>query len=133
MGHRHGLLLVGWLARRCAVDPGLGAARHPVEPRRWHPRLLRFRSAVLIFRAMNTRIQQRRLARRKNAGPLTGLLALAVAFRLPANPTGMTVVSGSAAAKAAGSQLNITVSQNAFLNWSSFNIQNGETTTFIQP
>ena len=50
-----------------------------------------------------------------------------------ANPTGMTIVSGSAAAQQNGSQLNITTSQSAFLNWSSFNIQAGETTTFIQP
>ena len=32
-----------------------------------------------------------------------------------------------------GSQLNVTVSQTAILNWSSFNIAAGETTTFIQP
>lgn len=52
---------------------------------------------------------------------------------LSANPTGMTIVSGSATPQASGSQLNITTSQSAFLNWSSFNIQAGETTTFIQP
>jgi filamentous hemagglutinin family protein len=50
-----------------------------------------------------------------------------------ANPTGMTVVSGSATAQQSGSQLNVTTSQSAFLNWSSFNIQQGETATFIQP
>jgi len=50
-----------------------------------------------------------------------------------ANPTGLTVVSGSATAQQNGSQLNVTTSQSAFLNWSSFNIQQGETTTFIQP
>jgi len=52
---------------------------------------------------------------------------------LSANPTGMTVVSGSATAQQNGSQLNITTSQSAFLNWNSFDIQQGETTTFIQP
>jgi filamentous hemagglutinin family protein len=51
-----------------------------------------------------------------------------------ANPTGMAVVSGSATpSQPNGSQLNITTSPVAFLNWSSFNIQAGETTTFLQP
>ncbi len=53
--------------------------------------------------------------------------------KLLANPTGMTVVSGSGRAQQAGSQLNVTVSQTAILNWSSFNIKAGETTTFLQP
>ena len=64
------------------------------------------------------------------------LVALCAAARnenLFANPTGMTVVSGSASAQQNGSQLNVTTSQSALLNWSSFNIQQGETTTFIQP
>ncbi len=34
-----------------------------------------------------------------------------------ANPEGLTVQSGSASAVANGNQLNITASQNAFLNW----------------
>ncbi len=50
-----------------------------------------------------------------------------------ANPTGLTVTTGSATAQAIGSQLNISASQFAVLNWHSFNIQNGETTTFQQP
>ena len=52
-----------------------------------------------------------------------------------ANPTGMTVVSGSASPpQQNGSQLNITTtSPVALLNWGSFNIQAGETTTFLQP
>ena len=64
---------------------------------------------------------------------LVVLCAVARNENLFANPTGMTVVSGSARAQQNGSQLNITTSQSAFLNWSSFNIQQGETTTFIQP
>src|ERR1700733_14796958 len=52
---------------------------------------------------------------------------------LQANPLGMTVVSGSATAKTTGPQLNITVSSSAVLNWSSFNIQSGQTTSFLQP
>ena len=54
-------------------------------------------------------------------------------LKLLANPTGMTVRLGTATAQTSGAQLNLTVSQAAFLNWSSFNIQAGETTTFIQP
>jgi filamentous hemagglutinin family protein len=71
-----------------------------------------------------------------NARRLFLLVALCAAARnenLFANPTGMTVVSGSASAQQNGSQLNVTTSQSALLNWSSFNIQQGETTTFIQP
>src|SRR5208283_394184 len=62
-----------------------------------------------------------------------GFVILGLAFNAPANPTGMTVASGSATASQNGSQLTITASQNAFLNWQSFNIAAGETTTFNQP
>jgi filamentous hemagglutinin family protein len=71
-----------------------------------------------------------------NARKLFLLVALCATARnenLFANPTGMTVVSGLATAQQSGSQLNVTTSQSALLNWSSFNIQQGETTTFIQP
>jgi filamentous hemagglutinin family protein len=61
------------------------------------------------------------------------LFGLALPFLAQANPQGMTVVAGSASAQVSGSQLNVTAGQNTFLNWSSFNIQQGETTTFIQP
>ena len=63
------------------------------------------------------------------------LLATDGSLKLLANPTGMTVVSGSATPpQLNGSQLNVTTtSPVAFLNWSSFNIQAGETTTFNQP
>ena len=50
-----------------------------------------------------------------------------------ANPAGMTVSLGNATAQQLGSQLNVTVSQLAILNWSSFNIAAGETTSFLQP
>jgi filamentous hemagglutinin family protein len=52
---------------------------------------------------------------------------------LLANPQGMTTVAGSATSQTTGSQLAVTVGQNTFLNWSSFNIQPGEITRFIQP
>ena len=50
-----------------------------------------------------------------------------------ANPTGMTVASGTATSSQNGPQLTITASQNAFLNWQTFNIAAGETTIFQQP
>ncbi|MDR3456118.1 MAG: filamentous hemagglutinin N-terminal domain-containing protein [Verrucomicrobiae bacterium] len=50
-----------------------------------------------------------------------------------ANPTGLSVSAGSASAHQVGSQLNVTVGQLAVLNWQSFNIQKGETTSFLQP
>ncbi len=52
---------------------------------------------------------------------------------LLANPSGLSVTSGSATAQQLGSQLNITVGQTAILNWQSFNIAAGETTSFLQP
>ena len=62
-----------------------------------------------------------------------GFFIFGLAFNAPANPAGMTVASGSASAAQSGSQLTITASQNAFLNWQSFNIAAGETTVFNQP
>lgn len=59
--------------------------------------------------------------------------ACAVAFHAAANPYGMSVRGGSASLSQNGSQLTITTSQNAFLNWQSFNIAEGETTIFNQP
>ncbi len=50
-----------------------------------------------------------------------------------ANPTGLTVGAGQASTQQLGSQLNITVSQLAVLNWQNFNIAAGETTSFLQP
>jgi filamentous hemagglutinin family protein len=55
------------------------------------------------------------------------------ASNVSANPAGLTVSYGGATAQQLGSQLNVTVSQMAILNWRSFNIQAGETTTFLQP
>src|SRR5271165_1183478 len=50
-----------------------------------------------------------------------------------ANPKGLIVGRGAATASQTGSLLTITASHNAWLNWSSFNIGPGETTTFVQP
>ncbi|HEV8540852.1 MAG TPA: filamentous hemagglutinin N-terminal domain-containing protein, partial [Verrucomicrobiae bacterium] len=45
----------------------------------------------------------------------------------------MTVQSGTATVHSSGNHVTITASQNAFLNWQSFNIDPGETTRFNQP
>ena len=49
-----------------------------------------------------------------------------------ANPSGASVVSGSASFAASGSQLTITNSPNAIINWQSFSIGVNEVTRFIQ-
>ena len=64
---------------------------------------------------------------------ITLTLALAFAVHAPANPAGLTVRSGSATAQSSGSQMTVTTGSLALLNWSSFNIRSGETTTFVQP
>jgi filamentous hemagglutinin family protein len=82
------------------------------------------------IQSLNSKVRGR-IARR-----ILGLLTLGFGLwtcHAPANPTGMTVASGSATASQNGSQLAITASQNAFLNWQSFNIAAGETTLFNQP
>jgi len=50
-----------------------------------------------------------------------------------ANPAGGTVAQGSATFSTTGSQLTINTSANTFINWQSFNINAGETTTFVEP
>ena len=52
---------------------------------------------------------------------------------LQAAPAGPTVTQGSATFASQGSQLTITTSDRAFINWQSFNIGPGETTTFVEP
>src|SRR5450755_1045227 len=64
---------------------------------------------------------------------VTAAMILLLGANALANPTGLTVGSGTATVNQNGSQFTITVSQNAFLNWNSFNIASGETTIFKQP
>ncbi|MEI6779560.1 MAG: filamentous hemagglutinin N-terminal domain-containing protein [Verrucomicrobiota bacterium] len=71
--------------------------------------------------------------KRKSLLFATALIAGAAIFRASANPEGLVVQGGSASAVANGSRFIITASQNAFLNWQSFNIAPGETTIFQQP
>src|SRR5215510_6530755 len=68
----------------------------------------------------------------RNLGPLMGILFLA-SVRAYANPVGPTVQQGRATFTSQGPQLNIRTSDRAFINWQSFNIGVGETTTFLQP
>ena len=85
-------------------------------------------------------IHRSRRARVVRSGPTTvsavrcaAALAGCMVFQLHANPNGLSVASGSATATASGSQLNVTASSGAVLNWQSFNINSGETTIFQQP
>src|SRR5215831_4533534 len=50
-----------------------------------------------------------------------------------ANPVGPTVNQGRATFSSQGAQFTVRTSDRAFINWQSFNIGIGETTTFIQP
>jgi filamentous hemagglutinin family protein len=50
-----------------------------------------------------------------------------------ANPSHPTVAQGSAVVSSQGSQLTVATSGNAVINWGSFNIGTGETTTFVEP
>ncbi len=52
---------------------------------------------------------------------------------LNARPAGPTVTQGNATFSSQGSQLTIQTSDRAFINWQSFNIGVGQTTTFVQP
>ena len=73
---------------------------------------------------------------RSEIRPVVVALLLSYLAKLPqshANPEGLQVIRGTAQAVQSGSQLNVSVSQNAFLNWNSFNIGRGESTIFKQP
>jgi filamentous hemagglutinin family protein len=58
--------------------------------------------------------------------------AACVSFAVHANPTGPTIVNGSATFKQAGNLLQITNSPKAIINWQSFSIGAGEITRFVQ-
>lgn len=72
---------------------------------------------------------------RQTAGMTLLLLAtLDGRLAVQANPTGGTVAAGAATFNTDGAQLTIhQTSGSAFINWNSFNIGAGETTTFVQP
>ncbi|MCW5557926.1 MAG: filamentous hemagglutinin N-terminal domain-containing protein [Verrucomicrobiae bacterium] len=61
------------------------------------------------------------------------LVQAVVCLPAAANPAGMTVQSGTATLSIQGPQITVTASDNAVLNWQSFNIAPGQTTSFVQP
>jgi len=65
--------------------------------------------------------------------PVSAFSLLLFPALVPANPTGGTVSQGKATFHTTDSQLTINTSANTLINWSSFNIGAGETTTFVQP
>ncbi len=77
---------------------------------------------------MKSRRQTLRLARK----PLALALAAIFSVGAQANPSGATVVSGSASISQSGNALTVSNSPNSIINWQSFGIQAGETTRFLQ-
>jgi filamentous hemagglutinin family protein len=61
------------------------------------------------------------------------LALLSLLSKAQANPVGPTVTQGNASFSSQGSHLTIQTSDRAFINWQSFNIGLGETTSFLQP
>src|SRR6267378_766620 len=61
------------------------------------------------------------------------IVLFASAVAAAANPVGPTVTQGRVTFNSQGPQLTIRTSDRAFINWQSFNIGAGETTTFLQP
>lgn len=64
---------------------------------------------------------------------VTVLAGLLIGSHAQANPAGLSIADGTVNASQIGAQLNLQVSHNAVLDWQSFNIRAGETTTFQQP
>lgn len=64
---------------------------------------------------------------------LIPLVAWCLLSRAQANPVGPTVAQGGASFTTQGSHFTVQTSDRAFINWQSFNIGLGETTTFVQP
>ena len=87
---------------------------------------------------MNRRIEAKRatFAARLGRWLVVGFCVVLSRLSAFANPQGMSVVQGNVTSSTSpnGAQLNVTTtSANAVINWSSFNIAAGETTTFVQP
>jgi len=119
-------------------EPAAETAALPEPERRAPPRLVG--CECLSTGRVGDRRSHRHLKTRyqpptgwKWLGVFLVLLGLLRQNRLLANPTGMSVMSGSATAQQLASQLNVTVSQAAILNWQSFDISAGQTTLFLQP
>jgi filamentous hemagglutinin family protein len=61
------------------------------------------------------------------------VLGCSLAGQVEANPSKPVVAQGGATFSSQGSQLTVTTSGNALINWGSFNIGTGETTKFVEP
>ena len=112
--------------------------RHPARPVDPVQRFeVSFRTGRKRSRTSNRlaalRANQRAAGARQWLGLAVALIIFQRQSRLLANPTGLSVGAGTATAVTSGAQLNVTVGPAAFLNWSTFNIAGGETTTFHQP
>src|SRR5262245_33513195 len=64
---------------------------------------------------------------------VTGLSLALNSVNVHANPQNGTVLRGSATFSSQGPRFTVQTSDRAFINWGSFNIGVGETTTFVQP
>src|ERR1051326_6890207 len=73
------------------------------------------------------------LARHIRLGILAWLSACFFSSHVEANPVGPSVTQGKASFTTQGAHLTIQTSDRAFINWQSFNIGVGQTTTFVQP
>ncbi len=72
--------------------------------------------------------------RLKSVTFLSLVACLTCPFQIRANPLGGSVSQGAASFNTSGSQFTINQSSTtALINWQSFNINPGETTTFVQP
>jgi filamentous hemagglutinin family protein len=67
------------------------------------------------------------------AGLLAVLLSQSLVSAVQANPVHATVAQGSAVVSSQGPNLTVQTSGNAVINWGSFSIAAGETTTFVEP
>jgi trimeric autotransporter adhesin len=84
--------------------------------------------------AFEKREQGGKLSKIASASSLSLLLFLGQTVPMLGNPTGGTVVAGSATIGSAGPTLTINQSSNqAIINWQQFSIANGETTKFLVP
>jgi filamentous hemagglutinin family protein len=70
---------------------------------------------------------------RLHAALALGLSGISSPWPLSANPSHPVVTQGAASIATQGSQLTVTTTGNTVINWSSFNIGAGQTTTFIEP
>jgi filamentous hemagglutinin family protein len=76
----------------------------------------------------------RKSLERETRLPLCALAGYFIAtMACQANPHGGKVAQGSASFNSKGSQLTITTSDQTIINWRSFNIAPGQTTTFVEP